>query len=81
MDQERQEPITRERRLEILQSLGSAVCGACGKSKRPKMSHCRTCYYKLPPKMRQALYRGFNNGYEETYEESLRFLRELKQPA
>jgi hypothetical protein len=31
--------------------------------------------------MRSALYRGFGSGYEETYEASLRFLEDLKQPA
>ncbi len=66
--------ITRERRLEILESLGSKLCGGCGKSKRPKMSHCRSCYYALPPKMRSDLYQGFGCGYEEAYEESLRYL-------
>jgi hypothetical protein len=70
--------MTSERRLEILRELGSTVCGNCGKSKRPKMSHCGTCYYRLPMRMRGALYRGFGDGYEEAYEESLEFLREPK---
>lgn len=71
--------ISKERRLEILQSLGSPVCGACGGWKRPKMSHCRDCYYALPPMKRRALYRQFGDGYEEAYEESLRYLERLKQ--
>lgn len=70
--------LTRERRREILESLGSTTCGACGKSKRPKMSHCRSCYYALPPKMRSALYQGFGAGYEEAYEESLSFLADKR---
>lgn len=70
--------ITRERRLEILHNLGSTKCEGCGKSKREKMSHCQTCYYALPPKMRSALYKGFGGGYEKAYETSLLFLREKK---
>jgi hypothetical protein len=73
--------LTRERRGEILESLGSTVCGACGKSKRPKMSHCRACYYALPPKMRSALYQGFGDGYEEAYEQSLDFLSAARAQA
>lgn len=67
--------ITRARRLKILESLGSSTCGACGGPKKPKMSHCRKCYYALPPSMRQALYQGFGAGYEEAYEASLEFLK------
>ncbi|MCA1591819.1 MAG: hypothetical protein LC754_04025 [Acidobacteria bacterium] len=70
--------ISRERRLEILHSLGSTTCAACGKSKRPKMSHCRACYYALPPKMRSALYQGFGDGYEEAFEDSLKFLSDKR---
>lgn len=66
--------ITRERRREILESLGSTVCEGCGRNKRPKMSHCGTCYRRLPPNMRQALYRRFGAGYEEAFEESLVYL-------
>jgi hypothetical protein len=71
--------ITRERRLEILQNLGSADCTGCGGQKRPRMSHCRNCYYALPPKMRKALYNGFGDGYEEAFEESLRHLEQLRE--
>jgi hypothetical protein len=67
--------ISRERRMEILRGLGSTNCEGCGKSKRPKMSHCRACYFTLPQKMRTALYQGFGEGYEEAFEESLRYLK------
>jgi hypothetical protein len=73
--------ISRERRLEILESLGSTKCEGCGKAKKYKMSHCRACYFKLPPRLRKALYQGFGDGYEEAYEESLEFLRETNLTA
>lgn len=70
--------LTRERRLEILESLGSTKCEPCGMSKAPRMSHCRGCYFALPQAMRRALYKRFGEGYEEAYEASLQFLRERR---
>lgn len=67
--------ISKERRLEILQSLGGTVCEGCGGKKQPRKSHCRQCYYALPPKIRTALYIKFGDGYEEAFEESLEYLR------
>jgi hypothetical protein len=72
------EELTRERRLEILESLGSTECAGCKGPKPRKRSHCRTCYYAPPQYMRQALYRGFGSGYEEAFEESLRYLAAMK---
>jgi len=69
--------ISRQRRFEILGALKSTLC-VCGTPKRPMTSHCRNCYYALPPAMRGALYRKFGAGYEEAYEESVRFLQERK---
>jgi hypothetical protein len=73
--------LSKERRLEILRSLGSTECGGCQGTKKPKMSHCRTCYFDLPPRMRKALYQDFGDGYEEAYEASLGYLKELKETA
>lgn len=73
--------ITQERRREILESLGSTVCGACGGVKREKMSHCTSCYYALPQFMRKALYKRFGEGYEEAYEDSLKYLAGQKREA
>jgi hypothetical protein len=67
--------LTGERRLEILESLGSTVCGGCGKSKPPGLSHCRRCYRRLPVAMMCNLYKRFGAGYEEAYEESLQYLQ------
>jgi hypothetical protein len=37
------------------------------------MSHCRACYFRLPPKMRRALY-STHDDYVGPYNESLEFL-------
>jgi len=67
--------IPHERRQQIIDSLASDVCGACGRVKRRRMSHCRACYYRLPAPMRTALYREWGHGYEEAYEASIEFLK------
>lgn len=72
------EELTRERRLEILQSLGSTRCAACGGLKEPRRSHCQSCYYALPPYMRRSLSQRFGSGYEEAFEESLAYLTAMK---
>jgi ribosomal protein L40E len=61
---------------EILDSLDSTVCAACNGKKQSRRSHCRKCYYKLPPEMRTALYRRFNEGYQEAFLASLKQLQE-----
>ncbi|HWT00227.1 MAG TPA: hypothetical protein VN256_08265 [Pyrinomonadaceae bacterium] len=66
--------ISDERRRQILESLGSAVCEACGGPKEPKLSHCGSCFYRLSPAIRKALYLPFGKGYEHAYEGSLRVL-------
>jgi hypothetical protein len=71
--------LTRQRRLEILDSLGSTTCEACGGKKSRGKSHCRDCYFLLPPRLRNALYRRFGEGYEEAYEESLKFLNDVER--
>jgi hypothetical protein len=58
---------------EILDSFNSNQC-MCGKVKKPKMSHCKSCYYKLPHEMRINLYKRFYEGYQEAFIESLKYL-------
>jgi hypothetical protein len=48
----------------------------CGKKKKAMMSHCRSCYYALPPEMRRALYRRFFEGYQAAFLGSLDYLAE-----
>lgn len=58
---------------EILESFEGKTC-VCGKYKQSRMSHCRSCYFKLPPEMRKALYKRFYEGYQEAFNRSLEFL-------
>ncbi|MGH9747256.1 MAG: hypothetical protein ACRD59_14260 [Candidatus Acidiferrales bacterium] len=62
----------------ILADFLGSVCSGCGGRKKPKMSHCRQCYYSLPQPLRFALYRRFGSGYEEAFEESKKFLAARK---
>jgi hypothetical protein len=64
-----------QRRFEILAVLKGTLCW-CRSAKQVMRSHCRRCYFALPPAMRQALYSPFGNGYEEAYEASVKFLKE-----
>lgn len=73
--------ISNQRRLEILGSLKSTKCAACGQPKKAMRSHCQRCYFALTPELRRGLYQRFGSGYEEAYEESLRFLSEKYPPA
>ena len=49
------------------------VC-QCGNRKKPKMSFCPSCYYRLPLEMREALYRLFCGGYREAYDAAVEYL-------
>ena len=46
----------------------------CGRSKRPRHSFCFKCYKQLPDDMQKALWRRFHCGYEEAYEEAVKYL-------
>lgn len=58
---------------EIFNYFVSDIC-YCGKAKKSKMSHCRSCYHALPPEAKRALYKKFFNGYEESFRNSLEIL-------
>jgi len=62
-------PVTKH---QAFRDLGSTEC-ACGKHKARMMSHCRACYFALPPKMRRALY-DTHDDYVGPYNASLEFL-------
>ena len=61
---------------EMLESLEGTVCSSCGRKKKSMMSHCSKCYYLLPPSMRRALYKRFNEGYQAAFLHSLDYLEE-----
>lgn len=61
---------------ECLDELLGTRC-ACGLYKKTKMSHCSMCYRQLPKELQSALYLRLLEGYEEAYNASLAFLREL----
>jgi len=58
--------------------LFSATCAACGNKKKVRQSFCGDCYYSLPQKTRNELYKGFASGYADIYAGALEWLRENK---
>lgn len=46
----------------------------CGRAKRKKMSLCYKCYKSLPRHMQQDLYQLLGQGYEEAYDEAVKWL-------
>ncbi|HWC91353.1 MAG TPA: hypothetical protein VG433_16905 [Pirellulales bacterium] len=56
---------------DLLASLASVQCPACGGLKAKSNSLCRPCYYKLPNVMRNALYRRMGEGYEPAMKDAL----------
>jgi hypothetical protein len=46
----------------------------CGRPKKPRHSFCWQCYSSLPKTMQQALYQHIMEGYEEAYDEAIRWL-------
>ena len=62
--------------IELIRKLRGTEC-VCGGSKQARMSHCRKCYWALPPEMRQAMYRLMGKGYEEAYKTSLAELKRI----
>lgn len=50
----------------LVHELAGTRC-RCGKTKRGGETFCRSCYYRLPPPYRRALYALLGDGYEEAY--------------
>lgn len=63
----------------LLLSLRGKVCPACGRSKFPRRTLCRSCYMILPTRRRAELYRGVAAGYEQAVRSALDALH-IKQP-
>ncbi len=81
MSQPCDNPFVQElRRLRgIAGSFRSTVCPHCGRRKRAKRSLCAACYHNLPRDMRNALYLGFGDGYEEAFADAMQHLRRQSQ--
>jgi hypothetical protein len=62
-------PVTKH---QAFRDLGILKC-SCGSKKARMMSHCRTCYFKLPAKLRSALY-STHDDYVGPYNQTLTFL-------
>ena len=60
-----------------LVALVVTVCH-CNRRKEKRMSFCKTCYYRLPLEMRGALYQRAGHGYEEAYDEAVKYLEEKR---
>lgn len=65
---------------EIFRSLGADDCPCCGKAKKPRMSFCQPCYWKLPMKERRALYTQ-GVGYLKAFREAMAFLKPEENPS
>ena len=50
----------------------------CGMPKKSSFSFCYDCYSSLPSNLQRALYKKFNEGYGEAYEEAVKWLTEDK---
>uniref|UniRef100_A0A6M3ITE3 Uncharacterized protein n=1 Tax=viral metagenome TaxID=1070528 RepID=A0A6M3ITE3_9ZZZZ len=62
-------------RLWFLEQLKSEQC-LCERSKKPMFSFCYRCYKALPADMQKGLYLQIGDGYEEAYEEAVKYLEE-----
>lgn len=58
-----------------VEELMSEEC-LCGRPKRRHYSFCYRCYSALPGDMQKALYRRIGDGYEEAFEEAVKYLQE-----
>jgi hypothetical protein len=59
---------------QLIRSLRSATCPACGGKKKAGKSLCPTDYYALNPDQRKALYQRIGRGYEAALTEALEYL-------
>lgn len=62
-----------EKRRRYLEMLTSTTC-QCGASKTPRHSFCKSCFEKLPDRLRLSLYDRIGSGYESAFEESCKTL-------
>lgn len=58
----------------LVRSLRSIRCPACGAMKKKRQTFCGDCYFKLPAQAQRDLYRGLEDGYESYVLRALRTL-------
>jgi len=58
----------------LLRSLASATCPACGHAKEYHKSLCLDCYRYLSPDRQHALYQRIDHGYDRAMLEALKVL-------
>lgn len=46
----------------------------CGEWKKKNYAFCYKCYFKLPADLRKRLYDKIGDGYEEAYDEAIKYL-------
>ena len=51
---------------ELIEELRGTDC-RCGKPKKERETFCKSCYFSLPPDLRNRLYKGIGEGYEAAY--------------
>jgi len=56
-----------------IKELMSEEC-ACGNPKKPRFSFCYRCYKKLPKHLQRELYQHVLEGYEQAYDEAIKYL-------
>ena len=65
---------------QLIASLRSTRCLACGGAKNSRMTFCGRDYHRLSQPLKRALYARVGEGYEQAVREALAFL-EVSQPA
>lgn len=60
---------------DLIRSLSSDLCPACGKKKRPQQTLCGKDYQSLPSPIKTALYDHVGQGYEEAFAAAMKHLK------
>lgn len=49
----------------------------CGRYKRENLALCFKCYNRLPKDIQIGLWKKLGNGFEENYEQAVKYLKDL----
>lgn len=67
-------------KFDYVRELIGTAC-RCGAPKKTRMTFCTRCYFALPKRMRDNLYRDVGSGYEQAYDAAAKLLDEKKTTA